>query len=105
MVVEEGKGEAEEKTEGRPPSGLIKSITSASLVDLARDSPLLVLLVPFSVGVPSASRRIRITVPFSPSLLVLRAFAWPPARFPRGQLHHDRLFTLILILLPAVRLS
>lgn len=31
------RGEAEEKTEGRPPSGLIKSITSS--LDLARDSP------------------------------------------------------------------
>lgn len=57
-----------------------------------------------------ASRRIRITVSFSPlSLLVLRSapsilqflLCW----FLRGQLHCDRLFTLILILLPAVRLS
>lgn len=57
-----------------------------------------------------ASRRIRITVSFSPSsLLVLRSapsilrflLRW----FLRGQLPRDRLFTLILILLPAVRLS
>lgn len=56
-----------------------------------------------------ASRRIRITVSFSPSsLLVLRSapsilrflLRW----FLRGQLPRDRLFTLILIPLPAVRL-
>lgn len=36
-VVEEGREEERKKTEGRPPSGLIKSITSS--LDLARDSP------------------------------------------------------------------
>lgn len=54
MVVEEGRGEAEEKTEGRPPSGLIKSITSASLLDLARDSPLPVIPSPSASLQPRA---------------------------------------------------
>lgn len=36
-VVEEGREEERKKTEGRPPSGLIKSITSS--LNLARDSP------------------------------------------------------------------
>ncbi|KYN35934.1 hypothetical protein ALC56_09725 [Trachymyrmex septentrionalis] len=91
------------KTEGRPPSGLIKSITfsfgscerfsSSSSISSSSCS------FPFS-SLFLASRQIRITVPFSPPppppLLYLPFLL-------RGQLHRSRLFTLILILLPAVR--
>lgn len=53
----EERGTERKKMEGRPPSGLIKSITS-SLLDLARDSPARSLsLSPSSlVPVPLASR-------------------------------------------------
>lgn len=61
-VVEEGREKRRKKTEGRPPSDLIKFITSS--LDLARDSPPPLLLLPLLV--PLASRRIRITVPFFP---------------------------------------
>lgn len=112
-VVEQGKEKErrKKKTEGRPPSGLIKSITSS--LDLARDSP--PLPSPRSSSPPSHSRPFSLTPnSHNCSFFPLRRsssydgphpLVAPPRRFLRGHLHRSRLFTLILILLPAVRLS
>lgn len=72
-------GAEEKKTEGRPPSGLIKSITSS--LEVARVILLLFLLLALLllllILVPFASRRIRVTVLFfpfaAPRLTTIRA--------------------------------
>lgn len=107
MVEERREEKRGEKTEGRPPSGLIKSITFSSLLDLARDSPAC-SFPPFSLLFPLFSFLQPLTpnshnCSFFPpsSLLVLRSPASFPTVLSSWPAQLQRLFTLILILLPA----
>lgn len=101
--VEERRGK---KTEGRPPSGLIKSITSS--LDVARDSPPCSssssFPFPFSLT-PNSHNCSFFPLRRSSSYDGSHLSCPTSLRFLRGQVHRSRLFTLILILLPAVRLS
>lgn len=95
-IVEEGREWRGKKgTEGRPPSGLIKSITFS--LDLARDSPSSHSR-PFSL-MPNSHNCSFFPLRRSSSYDGFASLA--VSRFLRGQVHRSRLFTLILILLPA----